>query len=70
MTEFHPSVQQILNHFRDEADSGIPMVSGMLRDVAYEMANYLNQNPELTTGLRKLLEAKDCFNRAGITIEG
>lgn len=34
--------------------------------LAQEMALQLTDGPELTTGLRKLLEAKDCFVRAAI----
>jgi hypothetical protein len=35
-----------------------------MAECATEMAKRLPQNPELTAGLRKLLEAKDCFVRA------
>jgi hypothetical protein len=34
--------------------------------LADEMADALPSGPELTTGLRKLLEAKDCFVRAAL----
>jgi hypothetical protein len=36
------------------------------RDLAVQMLNVLPDGPELTTGLRKLLEAKDCFVRAAL----
>lgn len=35
--------------------------------LAVEMVTDLPDGPELTAGLRKLLEAKDCFVRAAIT---
>jgi hypothetical protein len=35
-------------------------------ELAEHMAKLLPDNPELTAGLRKLLEAKDCFVRARI----
>lgn len=35
-------------------------------DLAHAMAATLPPGPELTTGLRKLLEAKDCFVRAAL----
>jgi hypothetical protein len=35
-------------------------------DLAAEMIDYLPDGPELLAGLRKLLEAKDCFVRAAI----
>ena len=37
--------------------------------LAHEMASGLPQCPELTVGLRKLLEAKDCFVRARLWTE-
>jgi len=39
-------------------------VSGECYVLADIMLNNLPHNPELTVGLRKLLEAKDCFVRA------
>jgi hypothetical protein len=38
-------------------------------DLAEKLAGYLPEVPEATAGLRKLLEAKDCFVRAGLDIE-
>lgn len=35
-------------------------------NLAHAMADTLPPGPELTTGLRKLLEAKDCFVRAAL----
>jgi hypothetical protein len=35
-------------------------------NLADSMVNQLPDGPELTTGLRKLLEAKDCFVRAAL----
>ena len=39
-------------------------ISNPFGDLANEMTNILPLNPELSAGLRKLLEAKDCFVRA------
>lgn len=39
-------------------------ISKLCADLAAEMIGSLPDGPELTTGLRKLLEAKDCFVRA------
>lgn len=38
-------------------------------DMAYNMFQMLPDGPELTAGLRKLLEAKDCFVRAALDKE-
>jgi len=39
-------------------------ISELCHDLAEAMISELPDGPELTTGLRKLLEAKDCFVRA------
>ncbi len=39
-------------------------ISKPFGDLANEMTDILPSNPELSAGLRKLLEAKDCFVRA------
>ena len=41
-------------------------VSRACSDLAHLMASKLTSSRELTAGLRKLLEAKDCFVRAAI----
>lgn len=49
---------------------------GPMRDVAREVADlahkleaFLPANAETSTGVRKLLEAKDCFVRSAIDVE-
>lgn len=41
-------------------------VSKLCHDVAIEVLAVAPDGPELTAGLRKLLEAKDCFVRAAL----
>lgn len=41
-------------------------VSKLLGDLAVQMDNALPDGPEKSAGLRKLLEAKDCFVRAAL----
>ncbi len=41
-------------------------VSKPIVELAEKMTQMLPENPELTEGLRKLLEAKDCFVRARV----
>ena len=43
-------------------------VSSQLGSLARDMVAQLPDGPELTAGLRKLLEAKDCFVRAALDI--
>lgn len=61
----HPSVERLLKFFKYEhLPESLREPSKSCSALAHEMANGLPQNPELTVGLRKLLEAKDCFVRA------
>lgn len=63
----HPSTQQVARWFTFDhlADNARP-ASRACAELAQEMVDTLPDGPELTTGLRKLLEAKDCFVRAAI----
>jgi len=64
----HPSVGSIAQFFEyDHLPSGLPRdLSANCATVARYMLSELPDSPELTAGLRKLLEAKDCFVRAAI----
>ncbi len=64
----HPAVESLLQYFAyDHLPPSLAGVSKPLCDVAHAMAdNTLLSGPELATGLRKLLEAKDCFVRAAL----
>lgn len=66
----HPSTQQIARFFSKlpaaNADTRVAMdeVRSHCEQLAGLMLTWLPDGPELTAGLRKLLEAKDCFVRA------
>lgn len=63
----HLSTQQILKHFKhDHLPPHLAAISQPICALAHELAEKLD-GPELTAGLRKLLEAKDCFVRAALT---
>lgn len=60
----HESTKAILEFFKyDHLPLHMQEVSKPICDLAHEMAANLT-GPELTAGLRKLLEAKDCLVRA------
>lgn len=62
----HPSTTAILRFF--EYEHLPPHLAAISRDfcgLAHSMAEQL-EGPELTAGLRKLLEAKDCMVRAAL----
>lgn len=68
LTDRHPATKQIVRYF---AFGHLP--EGPLRDTSAachslmaSMVASLPDGPELTTGLRKLLEAKDCFVRQAL----
>jgi hypothetical protein len=61
----HPGVQHFEPLFAtDHLPPHLAEISAQFRDVAESMLEHLPvDGQELTTGLRKLLEAKDCFVR-------
>ena len=63
----HPGTASLLRFF-DHAHlpAELAAVSQPAGDLARQMADLLPDGPELTAGLRKLLEAKDCFVRATV----
>ena len=64
----HPAVRSLLQYFDyRHLPQRLQEVSKPLHDLAHHLALTLPQNAELTTGLRKLLESKDCFMRAALT---
>lgn len=67
----HPGTQQLARWFTfDHLREDVRPPSRACAELAQEMISTLPDGPELTTGLRKLLEAKDCFVRAAITGAG
>jgi hypothetical protein len=66
----HPSTANLLRWFEYAHLPG-PMqaVARPLQELAWQYAETLPDGPELHTGLRKLLEAKDCLVRARITAD-
>lgn len=66
----HPSTQAILDfftygHLPDRQALIAASCAGLADRMAEELAD-TDYGAELTTGLRKLLEAKDCFVRASL----
>ena len=64
----HPATSGIARWFAyGHLPAGLPFaLSARVASLACDMVEELPDGPELTTGLRKLLEAKDCFVRAAI----
>ena len=64
----HPSTEHLLKYFAFEhLPEGQPReISSVICNHANWLAEQLPDGPELSAGLRKLLEAKDCFVRAAI----
>lgn len=63
----HPATQQLARWFTfDHLRDDLHPPSRACAELAQEMISALPDGPELSAGLRKLLEAKDCFVRAAI----
>ena len=63
-TARHPSTQGLMAFLQPNQKiiSSQP-ISTAVYDLAVNLVDMLTDGPELTAGLRKLLEAKDCFAR-------
>ena len=59
---------QILDYFEySHLPPGLQEVSRAICEIAYDLDKALPPSAEKSAGLRKLLEAKDCFVRARIS---
>lgn len=66
----HPATEAILRYFAwTHLPAPLQLVSRPCAELAVEMVKELGDGPELTAGLRKLMEAKDCFVRHALTKE-
>ena len=71
MTPRHPATTGLLRYFEyTHLPDRLQDVSRPIGELAHQMAEMLPDGPELTTGLRKLLEAKDCLVRAALDLPG
>jgi hypothetical protein len=61
----NPGVVSIMRYFSwSHLPRPLQMYSSFICEIALQMCGTLPDSPGLTAGLRKLLEAKDCFVRA------
>jgi ferritin-like protein len=67
MGDRHPATLGMLRWFEyAHLPEDLRTVSGLFYDLAHDVTALVPDGPELTTCLRKLLEAKDCAVRARI----
>jgi hypothetical protein len=65
----HPGTVGLLRHFEyAHLPPHLAALSRPVCELAHRMVDTLPDDPELTAGLRKLLEAKDCFVRVGVVV--
>lgn len=65
----HPATEHLLGFFTsDHLPEHLARVSRPCGDLADAITTALPDGPELSAGLRKLLEAKDCFVRAALEV--
>jgi hypothetical protein len=64
----HPSLENILRGFKyDHLKPGdVQDTSKLFASLANYLVKDLPSSPEMVAGLRKLMEAKDCFVRAAV----
>jgi hypothetical protein len=63
----HPGTVAIARYFEwEHLPEKLQAISRPCGELADQMIGALPDGPELTTGLRKVLEAKDCFVRAAL----
>ncbi|AZM54175.1 hypothetical protein DMA15_17680 [Streptomyces sp. WAC 01529] len=63
----HPATEHLLQYFTsDHLPEHLARVARPCADLADKVIAVVPDGPELTAGLRKLLEAKDCFVRAAL----
>lgn len=64
----HPGVRELMSYFEyDHLPEPLRGYSQQCYYLADWMVDHLGDSAELTAGLRKLLEAKDCFVRTALT---
>lgn len=69
LEERHPSTTAVMRFFDyGHLPPNLRDVSRLSSELADDMVAMLPDDPELTAGLRKLLEAKDCFVRLASTL--
>lgn len=67
----HPGTQHFASLFAyDHLPPHLRDISAQISVVAQNMVDHLADGPELTAGLRKLVEAKDCFVRQAVIDRG
>jgi hypothetical protein len=65
----HPATQQIMRWFdSSHLPAHVRPVPEACEELAHHMLALLGDGPELTAGLRHLLEAKDAFTRQQVAI--
>lgn len=63
----HPGIMHLLSLFAfDHLPPHLAAVSAPISELAYRMVDGLSDGAELSAGLRKLLEAKDCLVRQAV----
>ncbi|MCF8610023.1 hypothetical protein L5G28_07590 [Gordonia sp. HY285] len=67
MTDRHPSTTHLLALFEyGHLPPHLALVSAKFEQLAHELVIHLHDGAELSAGLRKLVEAKDCAVRQAV----
>jgi hypothetical protein len=66
----HPGIQALMKWLEPNPNLPVPQlkIARKVEGLASDVLSIIHEDdPELTAGLRKLLEAKDCFVRASLS---
>ena len=67
----HPATEHLLRQFRfAHLPAHLQAISKPVADLVHLLLAVLPDGPELSAGLRHLLEAKDCFVRVAVNTNG
>ena len=70
LTGRHPGTVHVARYFEyGHLPAHLQAISRPFAELAEQMVAALPDGPELTAGLRKLLEAKDCMVRAAVDVQ-
>ncbi len=71
LNERHPSTVHMRKMLKPNVNlpSKLYQIAADCDDLGTSMIDRVDDSPELTAGLRKLLEAKDCFVRAALDLD-
>lgn len=72
LTELHPNTQYLMRALvpNPRLPDDVKIIAAQIYESAASVVAIVPEGPDLSAGLRKLVEAKDCFIRQALDAEG